>query len=64
MDCNTWITWAGRLHGERRMRIVAVEEHFVYADLLARIHSKTLEQNGSHANADEILGLETIGQSL
>ena len=28
------------------MRIVAVEEHFVYADLLARIDSKTLEQNG------------------
>lgn len=28
------------------MRIVAVEEHFVYADLLARIDSNTLEQNG------------------
>jgi hypothetical protein len=27
------------------MRIVAVEEHFVFADLLARIDSRTLEQN-------------------
>jgi hypothetical protein len=28
------------------MRIVAVEEHFVHADLLARIDSNTLVQNG------------------
>ena len=28
------------------MRIVAVEEHFVHDDLLARIDSNTLVQNG------------------
>lgn len=28
------------------MRIVAVEEHFVYSDILARIEPKTVEWNG------------------
>lgn len=50
------------------MRIVAVEEHFAFADLLARIESKELRKNGWPSHGSEIFSalnpdaLTNIGQ--